>query len=88
MEGLVFLGFRVLLRLGFTRFIYRFIGFRVFYCLEVLGFRVRVYLRVSYGFVGLRFFQGLEFFLRLGFARFAYDWVGYRVFQCFEVFSG
>ena len=52
------------------------------------SFQLRVYFRVSYGFVGLRFFYGLEFFLRLGFARFAYDWVGYRVFLRFEVFSG
>ena len=35
--GFIFLGFRVLLRLGFARFIYRFVGFRAFHFLEVFS---------------------------------------------------
>ena len=53
-----------------------------------MSFPVRVYLRVSYGFLGFRFFLNLEFFSRLGFGRFAYGFVGLMVFQCLEVFSG
>ena len=51
----VFLGFRVLLLLGLAKFYYDWVVFSVFLRLEV--FSVRVYLRVSYGFVGLRFLR-------------------------------
>ena len=51
----VFLGFRVLLLLGFARFYYGWVGFSVFLRLEF--FLLRVYIRVSYGFVVLRFFR-------------------------------
>ena len=51
------------------------------------SFPFRVYLRVSYGCVGL-FFLGFRVLLRLGLARFAYGMVGFRVFQRLEVFSG
>ena len=54
--GLGFLGFRVLLLLGFARFYYGWVVFSVFLRLEF--FLVRVYIRVSYGFVVLRFFKG------------------------------
>ena len=50
-----FLGFRVLLLLGLAKFYYDWVVFSVFLRLEV--FSVRVYLRVSYGFVGLRFLR-------------------------------
>ena len=50
----VFLGFRVLLFLVFARFYYGRVVFSVFLRLEF--FLVRVYVRVSYGFVVLRFF--------------------------------
>ena len=48
---------------------------------------VRVYLRVSYSFVGLSFFK-FRVFSRLGLARFAYGFVELMVFQFLEVFSG
>ena len=44
------------------------------------SFSVRVYLRVSYSFVGLRFFK-FRVVSRPGFARFAYGFVGLMVFQ-------
>ena len=47
--------FRVLLLLGFARFYYGWVVFSVFMRLEV--FFHRVYLRVSYGFIMLRFFR-------------------------------
>ena len=53
-----------------------------------MSFPVRVYLRVSYGFLGLRVFFKFRVFSRLGFGRFAYGFVGLMVFQCLEVFSG
>ena len=49
----LFLGFRVLLLLGLAKFYYGWVVFSVFLRLEV--FPARVYLRVSYGFIGLRF---------------------------------
>ena len=49
------MGFRVLLLLGFARFYYGWVVFCVFLRLEF--FLVRVYLRVSYGFVVLRLFR-------------------------------
>ena len=49
------MGFRVLLLLGFARFYYGWVVFSVFLRLEF--FLVRVYLRVSYGFVVLRLFR-------------------------------
>ena len=57
-----FLGFRVLLLLGFARFYYGWVVFSVFMRLEV--FFLRVYLRVSYGYgwVGFRVFQRLGVF--------------------------
>ena len=45
--------FRVLLLLGFARFYYGWVVFSVFMRLEV--FFLRVYLRVSYGLIRLRF---------------------------------
>ena len=57
----------------------------MFLSLEV--FPVRVYLRVSYGFVGLRFFK-FRVVSRHGLARFVYGFVGLMVFQFLEVFSG
>ena len=54
-----------------------------------MSFPVRVYLRVSYGYLGFRFFLlRVRVFSRLGFGRFAYGFVGLMVFQCLEVFSG
>ena len=41
---------------------------------------VRVYLRVSYVFLGFRFFVGFRVVLRLGLVSFYYGWVGLRVF--------
>ena len=52
------------------------------------SFPVRVYVRVSYGFLGLRFFLVFRVVFRLGLARFSYFFVGLMVFQCLEVFSG
>ena len=49
------MGFRVLLLLGFARFYYGWVVFSVFLRFEF--FLVRVYLRVSYGFVVLRLFR-------------------------------
>ena len=49
------MGFRVLLLLGFARFYYGWVVFSVFLRLEF--FLVRVYLRVSYGFLVLRLFR-------------------------------
>ena len=51
----VFLGLRGLLLLGLAKFYYGWVVFSVFLRLEV--FPARVYLRVSYGFVGLRFLR-------------------------------
>ena len=48
---------------------------------------VMVYVRVSCGFLGLRFFK-FTVVLRLGLVRFPYVFVGLMVFQCLEVFSG
>ena len=50
-----FLGFRVLLLLGFARFYHGWVVFSVFMRFEV--FFLRVYLRVSYGLIMLRFFR-------------------------------
>ena len=52
------------------------------------SFPARVYVRVSYGFLGLRFFLVFRVVFRLGLARFSYFFVGLMVFQCLEVFSG
>ena len=68
-----------------AKFYYGWVVFFVFLRLEV--FSVRVYVRVSYRFVGLRFFLGFRVLLRLVLARFAYGLVGFRVFQRLEVFS-
>ena len=51
----VFLGLRVILLLRLAKLDYGWVVFTVFLRLDV--FLVRVYLRVSYGFVGLRFFR-------------------------------
>ena len=46
---------RVVLLQGLAKLYYGWVVFTVFLLLDV--FSVRVYLRVSYGFVGLRFFR-------------------------------
>ena len=62
-RGLGYLGFRVISRLGLARFAYGLVGFWVFQGLgvrvrvRVAGLAVRVYLRVSFACVGLRFFR-------------------------------
>ena len=55
--GLGFQGLRVLSRLGFSRFSCGMVGIFSVY----RSFSVRVYYRVSSGFVGLRFAYGLEY---------------------------
>ena len=50
-----------------------------------MSFPVRVYVRVSYDFLGFRFFK-FRVFSRLGLGRFAYGFVGLMVFQCLDVF--
>ena len=63
-QGWVFLGFRVLFCLGLARFTYGWVGFRVFYRLEVFSCQ-----GISQGQLRLcrvGFFQGLEFFFALG----------------------
>ena len=44
-----------------------------------MSFLVRVYIRVSHGFLGLRFFK-FRVVSRLGFVRFPYGFVGFIVF--------
>ena len=53
--GLGFLGLRVILLQFLAKLYYGWVVFTVFLCLDV--FSVRVYLRVSYGCLGLRFFR-------------------------------
>ena len=85
-QGLGFLGFRILLRLGLARFSYGWVGFRVFQRLEVFSGQgiSQGQLRVC----KVQVFLGFRVVLRLGFARFSYGWVGFRVFQLLEVFCG
>ena len=50
------------------------------------SFQVGVYVRVSYGFIGLRFFQGLKFFAPRVF-QVSYGCEGFRCFQRLQVLS-